>query len=47
MENVGIFTAHLEYITAIWYILCLFGNLVAFSPVLVNYVKKYLATLIH
>jgi hypothetical protein len=28
MENVGIFYAHLEYITAIWYILWSFGNFV-------------------
>jgi hypothetical protein len=24
MENVGIFYVHLEYVTAIWYILCSF-----------------------
>jgi hypothetical protein len=29
MENVGIFYGHLEHITAIWYILWPFGNLVA------------------
>jgi hypothetical protein len=29
MEKVSTFVVHLEYITAIWYILCLFGNLVA------------------
>jgi hypothetical protein len=29
MENVGIFYGHLENITAIWYILWPFGNLVA------------------
>jgi hypothetical protein len=29
MEKVGIFFDHLEYITAIWYILWPFGNLVA------------------
>jgi hypothetical protein len=28
-KNVGIFFGHLEYITAIWYILWPFGNLVA------------------
>jgi hypothetical protein len=28
MGNVCIFYGHLEYITAIWYILCPFGNLV-------------------
>jgi hypothetical protein len=36
MENVGIIYGHLEYFTAIWYILWLFGNVVAiwvyFSP---------------
>jgi hypothetical protein len=32
MENVGILYAHLEYITAIWYILWSSGNLVSFSP---------------
>jgi hypothetical protein len=29
MEKVVIFYGHLEYITAIWYISCPFGNLVA------------------
>jgi hypothetical protein len=29
MEKVGIFCGHLEYITAIWTILCPFGNLEA------------------
>jgi hypothetical protein len=29
MENVSIFFAYLEYITAIWYMLLPFGNLVA------------------
>jgi hypothetical protein len=29
MEKVGIFFCHLEYITAIWYILWPIGNLVA------------------
>jgi hypothetical protein len=29
MEKVGIFFGHLEYIAAIWCILCPFGNLVA------------------
>jgi hypothetical protein len=28
MENIGIFYAQLEYITAIWYILWSFGNFV-------------------
>jgi hypothetical protein len=28
MENAGIFRRHLEYFTAIWYILCPFGNVV-------------------
>jgi hypothetical protein len=28
-ENIGTFYAPLEYITAMWYILCPFGNLVA------------------
>jgi hypothetical protein len=28
MENVCIFYGHLEYITALWYILCTFANLV-------------------
>jgi hypothetical protein len=29
MEQVGVFFGHLEYISAIWYILWIFGNLVA------------------
>jgi hypothetical protein len=29
MEKVGVFFIHLKYITAIWYILWPFGNLVA------------------
>jgi hypothetical protein len=29
MEKVGVVYGHLEYITAIWYILCSFGTLVA------------------
>jgi hypothetical protein len=28
MENAGIFNGHLEYFTAIWYIIWLFSNLV-------------------
>jgi hypothetical protein len=28
MKNIGIFDAHFEYVTAIWYILCLFDNFV-------------------
>jgi hypothetical protein len=43
MENVGIFFAHLEYLTAIWYILWSFG---IHSPVLVCFSKKNLATLV-
>jgi hypothetical protein len=27
VENVGIFYDHLEYLTAVWYILCPFGAL--------------------
>jgi hypothetical protein len=47
MENVGTFHGHLEYITAIWYTLGPFGNLVVsgyISPVLVYCIKKNLAT---
>jgi hypothetical protein len=32
MENVGIFYGHLEYFTAIWYILWPFGNLLYNFP---------------
>jgi hypothetical protein len=32
MENVGMFYANWEYLTAIWYILWPFGNLVYFPP---------------
>jgi hypothetical protein len=35
MENVGKIFGHKEYVTASWYILCLFGNfgsVVIFSP---------------
>jgi hypothetical protein len=50
MENVGIFYGHLGYFAAIWYILWPFGNVVViwyiFSPVLVCFVKKNLATLV-
>jgi hypothetical protein len=56
MEKVGIFCGHLEYITAIWYILCPFGifyvRLVIllqfgiFFPVLVYCNKTNLATLL-
>jgi hypothetical protein len=50
MENVGTFYAHMEYIAAIWYILCSFGNLEVIwyiSPrFLVYCVNKNLATLI-
>jgi hypothetical protein len=49
IERVGIFFGHLEYITAIWYVLWPFGNLFAIwciSPVLVYYVEKNLATLL-
>jgi hypothetical protein len=51
MENIGIFYGHLEYFTAIWYILWPFGNVVViwylyiYFPILVNCVKKNLATL--
>jgi hypothetical protein len=48
-ETVGIFYGHLEYITAIWYILWSFGNLVAvwyIPPFLVYWIKKNLATLV-
>jgi hypothetical protein len=43
----GIFYSHLEYFTAIWYILRPFGNVVAIwyiFPLLVYCVKKNLAT---
>jgi hypothetical protein len=43
MENDGIFYGHLEYFTAIWYILRPFG---IFFPVLLHCVKKNLATLV-
>jgi hypothetical protein len=51
MENVGISNGHLEYFTAIWYILWSFGNVVIiwyiyFSQFLVYCVKKYLVTLV-
>jgi hypothetical protein len=50
VEHVGLFYGHLEYIKAVWYIVCPYGNLGAvwfiwFSPVLVNCLKKNLATL--
>jgi hypothetical protein len=48
MENVGIFYYHLEYITAIGYILRSFDYFVVIwyvYPVLVNCVKKNLAAL--
>jgi hypothetical protein len=48
MENVAIFYGHLEYFTAVWYILWPFGNVVAvgiFPPILVCCAKKNLATL--
>jgi hypothetical protein len=31
MKKVGILYGHLEYYTAIWYILCQLGNLMAFG----------------
>jgi hypothetical protein len=34
LENVGIFSVPLEYLTDIWYILWLFGNFVSFNPFL-------------
>jgi hypothetical protein len=43
MKNAGIFNSHLVYLTAIWYILWLFGT---FFPVLVCCTKKYLVTLL-
>jgi hypothetical protein len=49
MENVGSFCGHLEYITAVWYIIGPFGNLVVswyFFPVLIYCIKKNLATLL-
>jgi hypothetical protein len=49
MERIAILFGHLKYITALWYILWPFVNLVAiwyFTPVLVHCVKKKnLATL--
>jgi hypothetical protein len=49
MENFGIFSDNLTYIKAIWYIVFPFGKVVVILyifPVLVNCVKKYLATLV-
>jgi hypothetical protein len=46
MVNVGIFCGHLEYLTAIWYILWPFGTFCGHFPVLVCCTKKNLATLL-
>jgi hypothetical protein len=45
MEKVGVFHSHLEYIMAFRYILLAFGTLVAIWYIVVNCVKKNLATL--
>jgi hypothetical protein len=37
MEKDGIFFGHLEYITAIWYILRLFGNLAAIGYIFLRF----------
>jgi hypothetical protein len=41
METVGMFRGHLEYITAVWYVLGPFGNLVVSWDILTHFGKLY------
>jgi hypothetical protein len=47
IQNVGLFFGHVEYFTAVCYILRPLGNVVVVFPVLVDCVKKNLATLVN